>query len=165
MIDEEVAVKEWVTMKEKQPMKLRHEYKFSINEADDYIVSNRLRKLFKQDEFADEFGNYRVSSLYFDTPNDKALRQKLDGVSEREKFRIRYYNDDLSFIRLEKKIKKAHLNAKFNTMLSKDDVEKIIKGDIDFLLHSKDALKIELYSKMWGQLLKHISIVTLFNIK
>mgnify|MGYP001347447126 CR=1 FL=1 len=67
MIDEEVAVKEWVTMKEKQPMKLRHEYKFSINEADDYIVSNRLRKLFKQDEFADEFGNYRVSSLYFDT--------------------------------------------------------------------------------------------------
>ena len=160
MIDEEVAAKEWVTMKEKQPMKLRHEYKFSINGADDYIVSNRLRKLFKQDEFADEFGNYRVSSLYFDTPNDKALRQKLDGVSEREKFRIRYYNDDLSFIRLEKKIKKAHLNAKFNTMLSKDDVEKIIKGDIDFLLHSKDALKIELYSKMRGQLLKPISIVT-----
>lgn len=141
-------------------MKWRQEYKFSINQADDYIVSNRLRKLFQHDAFADETGNYRVSSLYFDTPNDKALRQKLDGVSEREKFRIRYYNDDLGFIRLEKKIKKAKFNAKFHTMLTKEEVEKIIQGDIDFLLHSDDALKIELYSKMRGQLLKPISIVT-----
>lgn len=155
-----MRVKEWVTIKEKAPMKLRHEYKFSINQADDYIVASRLRKLFQHDAFADEMGNYRVSSLYFDTPNDKALRQKLDGVSEREKFRIRYYNDDLSFIRLEKKIKKAKMNAKFNTRISKEQVEKILRGEIDFLLHSDDALMIELYSKMRGRLLKPKSIVT-----
>lgn len=141
-------------------MRLRHEYKFSINQTDDYIVANRLRKLFLHDAFADETGNYRVSSLYFDTPNDKALRQKLDGVSEREKFRIRYYNDDLSFMRLEKKIKKAKMNAKFNTRISKEQVEKILHGKIDFLLHSNDALMIELYSKMRGQLLQPKSIVT-----
>ena len=34
---------------------------------------------------------------------DKALREKLDGVSRREKFRIRYYNLDPSLIHLEKK--------------------------------------------------------------
>lgn len=141
-------------------MRLRHEYKFSINQTDDYIVANRLRNLFLHDAFADETGNYRVSSLYFDTPNDKALRQKLDGVSEREKFRIRYYNDDLSFMRLEKKIKKAKMNAKFNTRISKEQVEKILHGKIDFLLHSNDALMIELYSKMRGQLLQPKSIVT-----
>lgn len=141
-------------------MKLRHEYKFSINQADDYIVASRLRKLFQHDAFANEAGSYRVSSLYFDTPNDKALRQKLDGVSEREKFRIRYYNDDLSFIRLEKKIKKAKMNAKFNTQISKEQVEKILRGEIDFLLYSEDALMIELYSKMRGQLLQPTSIVT-----
>ena len=141
-------------------MKLRHEYKFSINQADDYIVANRLRKLFQHDAFADETGVYRVSSLYFDTPNDKALRQKLDGVSEREKFRIRYYNDDLNFMRLEKKIKKAKMNAKFNTRISEEQVDKILRGEIDFLLHSDDALMIELYSKMRGQLLQPKSIVT-----
>lgn len=149
-----------VTVKEKTLMKLRHEYKFSINQADDYIVANRLRRIFQHDAFADDTGIYRVSSLYFDTPNDKALRQKLDGVSEREKFRIRYYNDDLSFIRLEKKIKKAKMNAKFNTRISREQVEQILFGEIDFLLHSKDALMIELYSKMRGQMLKPKSIVT-----
>ena len=101
-----------------------------------------------------------MSSLYFDTPNDKALRQKLDGVSEREKFRIRYYNDDLEFIRLEKKIKKGSLNAKFQSRLSKEEVEQLLRGEIDFLLEREDALLVELYSKMRGQLLQPKSIVT-----
>ena len=39
-------------------------------------------------------GKYFVRSLYFDTPTDTALREKLDGVNRREKFRIRYYNHD-----------------------------------------------------------------------
>lgn len=149
-----------VSIKEKRPLKLRHEYKFSINQADDHLVASRLRKLFQHDAHANQDGSYRVSSLYFDTPHDKALRQKIDGISNREKFRIRYYNKDLSFIRLEKKIKKDKLNAKFNTMITKDQVGRLLKGDIDFLLSSKDELMIELYSKMKGQLLKPKSIVT-----
>ena len=39
-------------------------------------------------------GVYRIRSLYFDNLADKALREKLDGVNGREKFRIRYYNGD-----------------------------------------------------------------------
>ena len=147
-------------LRKKQPLKFRHEFKYSISPADDHVVASRLRKLFKTDSFADETGNYRVSSLYFDTPNDKALRQKLDGVSEREKFRLRYYNKDLSFIRLEKKIKKDKLNAKFNTHITKEQVKKLLRGDIKFLLESKDELMIELYSKMKGQLLQPRTIVT-----
>ena len=58
------------------------------------------------------------------------------------------------------KIKKDKLNAKFNTMITKDQVGRLLKGDIDFLLSSKDELMIELYSKMKGQLLKPKSIVT-----
>ena len=50
---------------------------------------------------------YRVRSLYFDNYNDKVLREKIDGVNEREKFRLRLYNDDTSFIKLEKKVKKT----------------------------------------------------------
>src|SRR5699024_9409389 len=134
--------------------------KYSINQADDHIVASRLRKLFHHDAFAKTDGTYRVSSLYFDTPNDKALRQKIDGVSEREKFRLRYYNNDLSFIRLEKKIKKGKVNAKFNTLITKDQGEKLIRGERSFLLKSDDELMIELYSKMKGQLLKPKSIVT-----
>lgn len=48
-------------------------------------------------------GRYLVRSVYFDNYEDKALREKINGISEREKFRIRYHNDDLSYIVLEKR--------------------------------------------------------------
>jgi len=48
---------------------------------------------------------------YFDTPADKALMEKIDGVDNREKIRIRLYNHDDSFIKLEKKIK---VNGKYH---------------------------------------------------
>lgn len=144
----------------KGPVKFRHELKYSINQADDYIVTSRLRKIFKHDEFANPDGSYRVTSLYFDTPYDKALRQKVDGVSRREKFRLRYYNEDLSFIRLEKKLKVDKLNGKYNTRLTMEEVQKILDGDYQFLLESEDDLKIEFYSKLKGQLLKPKTIVT-----
>lgn len=144
----------------KKPLKLRHELKFSINQADDQVVTSRLRKIFQHDEFADADGSYRVNSLYFDTPYDKALRQKIDGVSRREKFRIRYYNEDLNFIRLEKKIKFDKLNAKYNARLTAEEIQKILNGDYQFLLESEDELKIEFYSKLKGQLLEPKTIVT-----
>lgn len=147
-------------IKQKRPLKWRHEFKYSINQADDQIVSSRLRQLFPHDPHAKADGSYRVNSLYFDTPNDKGLRQKIDGVSEREKFRIRYYNDDLSFIRLEKKVKKARMNAKFSSPLTKEEVAAVLQGEMGFLLTSNDELKIEFYSKLKGQLLEPKTIVS-----
>ncbi|MBQ2854136.1 MAG: polyphosphate polymerase domain-containing protein [Oscillospiraceae bacterium] len=140
-------------------VKLRHELKHSISNGEDVLLSSRLRNLFPHDENADAHGVYRVRSLYFDTPQDMALRQKLDGVNRREKFRIRYYGDDLSFIRLEKKYKINGLCGKRSTKLSAGQVKQILCGDIAFLLKG-DALMQELYSKMKGQLLAPKTIVT-----
>lgn len=141
-------------------MKLRHELKHSINRGEDMILTSRLRKLFPHDTNADSHGSYRVSSLYFDTPYDKALRQKIDGVNCREKFRLRHYNADLSFIRLEKKYKINGLCGKRSAKVSAHQVEKLLSGDIDFLLTSDDPLLMELYSKMRGQQLAPKTIVT-----
>lgn len=145
--------------KENTALHYRHELKYSISPSDDHIVSHRLSNLFEHDKYADSHGIYRVSSLYFDTPYDKALREKIDGVNRREKFRIRYYNDDTSFIRLEKKMKSGGLCAKKSTNLTLEQSNQIIRGDIDFLLHSEDPLLRELYSKMKGQLLRPKTIV------
>lgn len=149
-----------ITIKEKTPLTLRHELKHSIHPGDDTILSHRLKKLFLHDEHADSHGTYRVSSLYFDTPYDKALRQKIDGVNMREKFRIRYYNEELSFIRLEKKIKLNGLCGKLSAPLQASHVERILSGEISFLRDSGHPLLIELYSKMQGQLLRPKTIVT-----
>ena len=123
------------------------------------MISSRLRKLFLHDINADSHGIYRVSSLYFDTPTDLALRQKLDGVNRREKFRLRYYGDDLRFIRLEKKYKINGLCGKRSTRITQEQVRMLLSGEIGFLL-SGDTLMQELYSKMKGQRLAPKTIVT-----
>ena len=123
---------------------IRHEIKHLITKADDLVLRLRLRKALSCDRHGKD-GCYMVTSLYFDDEYDRAYRAKAEGFSYKEKFRIRYYGDDLSFIKLEKKYKRGDLSAKDSVRLSKEEVEKIIKGDIDFLLKSKEELKKEFY--------------------
>jgi hypothetical protein len=85
-------------------MKYRHEWKHEITFGDMLVLRSRLSAVMKRDSHAID-GKYLIRSLYFDTPTDKALREKVDGVNIREKFRIRYYNNDTSLIHLEKKSK------------------------------------------------------------
>ena len=86
---------------------LRHEYKHQINLREDLVLSQRLRKLFPHDPHAGVDGCYRVTSLYFDTPYDSALREKLDGVNRREKFRLRYYGADTSLSASKKSLSRT----------------------------------------------------------
>ena len=85
-------------MIERKPVSFRHELKQLITQAEDRILAERLGRLFEHDSHAGPTGVYRVNSLYFDTPDDKALNQKIAGVSRREKFRLRYYGNDPSFL-------------------------------------------------------------------
>lgn len=101
-------------------MDFRHEWKHEINISDLIILRQRLRAVAKPDIHAVD-GRYTIRSLYFDNISDKALREKIDGVNRREKFRLRYYNEDLSVIRLEKKSKYDGLGRKQMAILSKEE--------------------------------------------
>lgn len=140
-------------------MKFRHEYKHRINLADIYGLKSRLSKVATHDAHAQEDGTYQVKSLYFDNYQDKALREKIDGVNHREKFRIRYYGTDTGFIRLEKKSKIHGLCSKESAPLTMVECQRILDGDIGFLLKSEYPLHGELYAKMRYQLLRPRSIV------
>ena len=72
-------------------MIMRHEWKHIINHSDMLALCQRLQAIMHPDSHGID-GCYTITSLYFDTPCDRALRDKLDGISRREKFRIRYYN-------------------------------------------------------------------------
>ena len=104
-------------------------------------------------------GRYFIRSLYFDTPADTALTEKLDGISRREKFRIRFYNFDTSVIHLEKKSKVAGLCNKKSADLTEEQVRKIIDGDIDWMKSDENTLVRELHQKMTVQQLKPKTIV------
>ena len=146
-------------MIDREPVPFRHELKHLITPAEDRILSERLGRLFSRDSHAGPKGTYLVNSLYFDTPDDKALTEKSAGVNRREKFRLRYYGTDLSFLRLEKKVKRDGLCAKRSARLTFAEAEMLLRGKIRFLLDSGDPLLIEFYSKMQGELLRPRTIV------
>lgn len=129
-------------------MGFRHEYKYYMNYGDYIVIRQRLRAILQSDPHADQNGEYHIRSLYFDNYSDKVLREKLDGVNVREKFRIRYYNHDLSVISLEKKSKVNGLCKKQTVRISKDQVQKIINGEIEWMAGSPNDLLVELYAKM-----------------
>lgn len=142
-----------------QQTKYRHEIKHYINIADYLSIRNRLKHIMSPDKNSDGNREYKIRSLYFDNLQDKVLMEKLNGLKHREKFRIRFYNDNASFIRLEKKIKNNNLCAKFSEKISKEQCISILNGDIDFLKYSGKELFIELYTKMKEELLKPRVIV------
>lgn len=131
-------------------MKFRHEWKHQIAYADLITLRARLSAIMQPDPFATD-GRYFIRSLYFDTPGDKALREKIEGVNKREKFRIRYYNHDTSLIHLEKKSKLNGLCHKQKARISAGDAQKIVDGDIAWLATAAHPLLVELYSKMRSQ--------------
>lgn len=97
-------------------MNFRHEWKHVLSYADFLSIRPRLSAVMQSDEHTIN-GIYEIRSLYFDNLSDKALREKLDGVNCREKFRIRYYNGDRSLILLEKKTKQNGLCSKVQAVL------------------------------------------------
>lgn len=71
----------------------RHELKYYINQGAYTFLSKKLSLTMEQDKYARKNGGeYLIRSLYLDDMDDSAFREKLDGIDNRDKFRIRIYN-------------------------------------------------------------------------
>lgn len=140
-------------------MKFRHELKHRVTEFDLIGIRRRLELIATRDKNARSDGFYTIKSLYFDNCYDKALMEKNAGYGKREKFRIRYYNDNTDFIRLEKKSKIGEMCLKNSCRITKECVEKILNGEIGWMKTSGEELICELWAKMQYQLLRPKNIV------
>lgn len=132
----------------------RHELKYRISPADRLALRQRLRAVMKSDPHTGADGLYTIRSVYFDNYGDKTLREKVDGVQRREKFRIRYYNDDLSFITLEKKIKHNDLCMKLDVPLTVEEYRRLLQAPGPWMLEHPQPLVRELYCKLKTQQLR-----------
>lgn len=128
-------------------MHLRHERKHEIAYSDLLSLRERLSAVMQRDAHAVN-GRYKVRSLYLDNLRDKALLEKINGVNTREKFRIRYYNDDLSLIVLEKKRRTGDLCSKEQAVITPKEALLIANKDIEGLGKSEQLLVKELRCKM-----------------
>ena len=104
-------------------------------------------------------GRYEIRSLYFDSPDDKALREKLDCVGIREKYRIRLYNNDPSTLRLERKFKQGNLGNKTMAHLTPEQATAIVKGDVEWMAESTDEVLRGFYDRIRNERLKAKVIV------
>lgn len=132
----------------------RHELKYRIGYAQYIELRSRLRTVMQSDMHTGADGRYLIRSIYFDNYMDKALREKTQGIPVREKFRIRYYNDDLSYLTLEKKIKDNALCRKVDARVTEKECRKLLAGELSWMRDHSAPLVLELYAKMHSQLLR-----------
>ncbi len=132
----------------------RHELKYKICLADYFAIRQRLIPVMKPDIHTGPDGRYLIRSIYFDNVDDKALREKVNGVQRREKFRIRYYNDNFSYITLEKKIKYNNLCMKIDAAITKDECRAVLDGRTAWMIEHPAELVREFYCKINSQQLQ-----------
>ena len=146
-------------MAEQKPIKMRHEQKYYISQGDAYYLSTLLSRTMQRDKNADQYGEYHIRSLYFDDCFNSAMSDKLDGVKNRHKYRIRIYNYSDKVIRLERKSKHGDYISKLSCGISRDLAEQIIAGDPYGLETLNHPLLQDVYRMMTTKLLRPAVIV------
>lgn len=103
----------------------RHEYKYLISRQAAELLKLRLPHIMQRDAHAGPTGQYTIRSLYFDDLAFGAFDEKVSGIDNRTKYRIRCYNYGDAVFKLEKKEKKGHLTRKTAQTVSRADVESL----------------------------------------
>lgn len=144
--------------KQEQPQ-YRHELKYYINRGDYEILSRRLRAALPKDPNTDDNAEYFIRSLYFDDTDDSGFRDKLDGVDNRDKFRIRTYNMQSQPMKLERKRKNAGYINKISVNITPEEYMRLAAGDHSFLLDKGSRAAAELYVDFSSRVLRPCVIV------
>lgn len=107
----------------------RNELKFFVSTAYSSLLYSRLSAAMRMDRHTGALGKYRIRSLYFEDPRFSCYFDKLNGLENRVKYRIRFYNSDLSYIRLEKKEKRGKLCLKNYEVIPSDLADTLLRSD------------------------------------
>lgn len=121
----------------------RHEYKYIISYADMLILRTKLNKVLNIDRSDD---GYLIRSLYFDSIDDEDYYDKLGGEINRKKIRLRIYEPNADFVKLEIKAKHDIHQLKRSLVLDKETALELIKENYDVLLKFDDETAKEAYT-------------------
>lgn len=127
--------------------KTRQEIKYVIPVATFYSLQPALGTLMTFDEHSGSTG-YLVRSLYYDSLDDRDLRDKLDGLMEKRKVRMRTYDPHAQRANLEYKCKSGSNGMKLKLALDRQEIEAMVAGDYRFLLRREEPLARTLHTKL-----------------
>lgn len=137
----------------------RHEIKLLLSYPDYLALKPKLSALLPTDPNAGPSGEYFIRSLYFDDVNKTSYFEKLAGVADRKKYRVRIYNQSDETIKLECKEKRGDRIRKRSTGISRECAEKMSLGDFSLLDLYDDPLCREVSALAHGKLLRPSVVV------
>lgn len=125
----------------------RKEIKYIVSPCEISGLKRRLEPFMKSDSHNGKAG-YRVRSLYFDTPFDTDYEEKAGGYHERRKIRLRIYDPEEGTVKLELKEKRGSVQRKRSLILSREEGERMIRGQYGFLQSRDEELALQFYTLM-----------------
>lgn len=136
----------------------RHELKYTITNLERIVLMNKLNYLLNRDKNCKD-DKYIITSVYFDDFKNTAYMQKINGDPFRYKYRIRFYNNDTSFLKLERKSKIHQMTNKTSASITLNEVKQIYNGDYEFLKSKNEEIFKDFYIKLSQGLIKPKVIV------
>ncbi|UOQ49071.1 polyphosphate polymerase domain-containing protein [Gracilibacillus caseinilyticus] len=137
----------------------RQELKHAIAVAEYQVLRLKLTHFMRRDPNAGADGKYMIRSTYFDNFDNKVLNEKKEGYLNRDKYRIRIYGKSDHIVNLERKSKRNNLTYKSKCEISRQEYEKMCKGEIAWMEEDERPLIRDLYFEMHYRQLKPMSVV------
>jgi hypothetical protein len=113
----------------------RYELKYVVHAAKQRAIAADLLHFMTPDENGDKDGYYRVTSLYYDSPDLAFYRSKIEGLKFRRKLRVRIYPGDdprsvsTAFAEIKQRVNRTV--QKKRLILPLDEALALCSGDYD----------------------------------
>ena len=104
----------------------RREEKFLLRCPQYMELKCLLAPIMRRDKNAGADGSYRIRSLYFDRPDNRAYHEKVDGADQRQKLRLRTYGESPDMVRLEIKNRRENGIYKETDVLSRQEASGLL---------------------------------------
>lgn len=122
----------------------RHEEKYLLSPLQAAHARAMLDGLLKRDSHS-AAGAYFIRSLYFDTPADDDYTDKLLGISERRKLRLRLYDANCTTLKLEIKEKQGTVSHKVSQTVTREQAQGLIFGQTECLFRQNSTAACQAY--------------------
>lgn len=110
-------------------MQPRYERKYYLSAQTAELLKRRAASVLTPDPHS-EGGRYWVHNLYFDDIYYSAYNEKQSSAFSRDKYRLRFYNGNLDYIRLEHKHKEGELTFKRSANVTEEQYQRLAHGDL-----------------------------------
>lgn len=138
----------------------RREIKYVIPLSKAYILKNCLDTTLTKDSHYNR-EPYKIRSLYFDSIGNRDFHEKMAGVENRRKYRLRIYGNGDSICKLEKKEKFGVLQQKQSLLLNKEEALRCSKGDFGVLREyfEESSFAVSTYNELILNCYKPVCII------